>query len=638
MGKWRRVAAAIALVVAAAFVALALALHSLVDPQRVKALAHDKARAAWGRELTMGDVSVGLFPVPSVSAEDVVLSGRDGQGPLLRAHQVEARLALLELIMGRARLKRLDIDGATITLPPPGEAVPDVSPETTRRATATPQLLALTDLHLSDVTLVSGEAQARVTWHVEDASFSSSAGWRDADIDAQVSRNGQPVRIKATFADLSRVGSPAAASDGEVDLQWAQTHVALKGRIPLDHGAAQAHMHVDVKSGSLGDVFIFYALQRRPSAAFEAHFDLAGAGDRLEASNLQVALGAARGHGGFTLQLAAQPRRFDGNLSIDKLDWAQAMLDAGYPPKPKHNTGLAFNPDALAWPVVENLSSWQGTLDTDFGSLKLRNGVEMRGARLRFAFGGNRLDIDPLQADMLGGHGNAQLRFDGAKKTVKVLFDGKGVLLERWFHERGRPVPFTGGPMNVHADFTSQGDTMRDLAASATGDMTVRMGPGDWNSKHAGDREALMTNAFASEGAERVQFECVTANLPFRAGVARGRSMVGFKTAASELITSGSVDLRDESLDLHGHVRANHGVTIGLASIAGDVKIGGHLTKPEMSLDPDATPGVVARAGVAIATLGASVIGGALIEKLAPDHDDPCEKPVTKKDDGSAGR
>jgi uncharacterized protein involved in outer membrane biogenesis len=239
---------------------------------------------------------------------------------------------------------------------------------------------------------------------------------------------------------------------------------------------------------------------------------------------------------------------------------------------------------------------------------------------------------------MLGGSATGRLHFDGRTQGVKVTLDGTGLLLERWFHERGRDVPFTGGPMNVHAELASRGETVRDLAAAVTGPFIVRMGPGSWNSKHAGDTEALMTNAFASEGAERVQFECVTANLPFKSGIAHGRSIVGFQTTASELVTSGQIDLHDESIDLHGHVRAHKGVTLGLANIAGDVKIGGHLAKPEMSLDPEATPGVIARAGAAIATLGVSVLGSALLEKLAPAHADPCERPVRKKGAESAGR
>jgi uncharacterized protein involved in outer membrane biogenesis len=637
MTTWRRVAAGGALALAATVAALAVAVHALVDPERLKSLARDKARAAWSRELSVGDVSLRLFPLPSVDARDVSLSARDGTDPFLRAKRVEAHLELLALLAGKPRVKSLDVEDASVTLAPRVD-VPDVSPQATQRATATPQLLDLTDLRLANVDIVAGSADARVTWHVEEATFSADAGWRDAEIDAKVSRNGEPLTVKAKVADLSRIGAPGATSDGAVELAWKQTRVALKGRLPLDHGGAQARVHVDLESPSLGDVFAFYALERRRSAGVAAHFDANGADGRMEVSNLELSLGRAHGRGGFTLS-GKSLHHFEGRLSIDQLDWAQAAMDAGtQPPPPRRDTGLAFNPDALAWPLLAKLERWQGALDADVGSLKLRNGVELRKARFHFAFDGPRLDVDPVQAQLLGGEGTAKLRFEGPTKAVSVAFDASSLLLERWFHERGRAVPFSGGPMNIHAHFTSGGSTMRDLAASVTGSMTLRMGPGTWNSPRAGDREALMTNAFASEGAQKVRFECVTANLPFKAGIARGRSMVGFKTEASELITSGIVNLRDETVDLHGRVHAHKGVTLGLANIAGDVRIGGHLVKLEMSLDPEATPGVIARAGAAIATLGVSVIGGALIEKMDPDRADPCERPVRKKGDAEAGR
>jgi len=638
MEKWRRLAVGSALALAAALAAGAIALHALVDPERVKTLARDKARAACSRELTIGDVSVHLFPLPAVGATDVALSGRDGKSVFFRAKHVGARLDLMALLSGKARLRTLDVEDASIELEPKVD-VPDVSPETTRRATGTPQLLDLTDLSLANVDIGTGPADARTRWHIEEGSFSADRWWRDASIDVKVSRNSQPLRVRAKLADLSRVGATGATSDGEVEIDFTQTRVTLKGRIPIDHSlAAGATAHVDVKTPSLGDVFAFYALERGKSAPLEAHFDTRGADGRLEVKELDLKLGDTHARGGFTLTMSGSPRRFDGKVTLERLDWAKAMSDAGTPAPPKRDTGLAFNPDNLAWPLLAKLEGWRGVLDASLGSLKLRNGVEMRNARFHFAFDGNRLDVDPLQADLLGGKASARMRFDGERKTVKVAFDGSALLLERWFHERGRPIPFTGGPMNIHADFTAAGNTMRDLAASVTGPVTVRMGPGAWNSPHAGDREALMTNAFASEGAQKVQFECVTANLPLKAGIAHGRSMVGFKTEASELVTSGSLNLRDESIDLHGRVRANKGVTLGLAQIAGDVKIGGHLTKPEMSLDPEATPGVIARAGAAIATLGVSVIGSALIEKMAPDHADPCERPVRKKDGAEAGR
>ena len=639
MQTWRRIAVGSAAALGVAGAALAVAVHVLVDPERVKLLAREKARAAWGRELNIGDVSISLLPMPAISARDVVLSAR-GPGPaFLQARRVDAGLALLPLLLGHARLKSLDIDGANVNVPQDGAgAVPDVSPESTRRATASPQLLDLTDLRLQNVDVVTGPQGSRVNWHVREAAFSADPGWRDAEIDATVERNGEPLRVQAKVADLSRLGAAGASSDGQVELAWKQTRVTLKGLLPLDHGAAAARVHVDLKSPSLGDVFGFYALERRHSAPIEAHFDATAREQAIDVANLDLVLGKAHGRGGFSLRPFDAPRRLEGHIAIDQLDWAQAMLDAGTPAPPKRNTGLAFNPDKLAWPLLEKLERWRGALDADVGALKLRNGVELRKAKFHFAFDGARLDVDPLHAELLGGQGNGRMHFDAAKKSVKVAFDGTSLLLERWFHERGRAVPFTGGPMNVHADLASSGETMRDLAAAATGPFTLRMGPGAWNSKHAGDKEALMTNAFASEGAEKVQFECVTANFPFKAGVARGRAMVGFTTEASELITSGVVNLRDESVDLHGRVRAHKGVTLGLANIAGDVKIGGHLTKLAMALDPEATPGVIARAGAAIATLGLSIMGSALIEKMDAERDDPCEKPVRKAGGAGAGR
>ena len=118
------------------------------------------------------------------------------------------------------------------------------------------------------------------TWNITfadggEADFSAERGWRDATIDARVTRNREPLRVRAKLADLSRVGAPGAATDGEVELAFAQTQVTLKGRVPIDHALGQAALHVDLKSPSLADVFAFYALERGQSAPVEAHFDVA---------------------------------------------------------------------------------------------------------------------------------------------------------------------------------------------------------------------------------------------------------------------------------------------------------------------------------------------------------------------------
>ena len=136
------------------------------------------------------------------------------------------------------------------------------------------------------------------------------------------------------------------------------------------------------------------------------------------------------------MALFQSPRRFEGRIAVDRLDWRQASIDIGTtPPPPRRDTGLAFNPDNLSWPLLEKLERWQGSLDAQFGALRLRNGVELRGTHVRFGFDGATLDLDPVQGELLGGHGSARLHFDAAKRSVKVSFQGEGLLLERWFQK-----------------------------------------------------------------------------------------------------------------------------------------------------------------------------------------------------------
>lgn len=129
-------------------------------------------------------------------------------------------------------------------------------------------------------------------------------------------------------------------------------------------------------------------------------------------------------------------------------------------------------------------------------------------------------------------------------------------------------------------------------------------------------RQVQSQNALLPKGNQAIQIQCAAANLDFKSGRASGKNLVGARSDVSQLLTSRHVDFRDESIDLRGNVYARSGVRLGLASIASDVQIAGKLAKPTMQLDPNATPAVLARAGAAIASAGATLIGGALVDAL----------------------
>jgi hypothetical protein len=54
------------------------------------------------------------------------------------------------------------------------------------------------------------------------------------------------------------------------------------------------------------------------------------------------------------------------------------------------------------------------------------------------------------------------------------------------------------------------------------------------------------------------------------------------------------------------------------------VQVSGRLAKPTMQLDPDAKPAMIARAGAAIATAGATLLGSAVVDALEAKNN-PCE-------------
>jgi hypothetical protein len=271
----------------------------------------------------------------------------------------------------------------------------------------------------------------------------------------------------------------------------------------------------------------------------------------------------------------------------------------------------------------------KGTVELKFGRLLLPDGIELRQASGRATIEGDRLLLDPFHAQALGGTVEGTMALEGARKSVDLALAGSGVLLERWFRERHRPVHFRGGPMKIRAKIRAAGESMKALAASMTGPVSILMGPGVYDSKIAGDWEARMVN-FAADSKKEIDFECVGAALRFDSGRAKGKDIVGARSRESRLLTSGDVDLREESVDLKGRVRPKPGAGVGLSTIADDIQIAGKIRRMKVQLDPESKPTAIAKGALAIATAGISALATAASNADGPDPD-PCETVFSRK-------
>jgi hypothetical protein len=105
---------------------------------------------------------------------------------------------------------------------------------------------------------------------------------------------------------------------------------------------------------------------------------------------------------------------------------------------------------------------------------------------------------------------------------------------------------------------------------------------------------------------------------------------MGARTSASQILTGGVVDLREETLDLRGRVQPKSG-KVGLATIAGDIRIAGKIRHPHASLDPVAAPGAIVRGAAAIATAGLSLVGTAMADAEHARKNDACDAVFTMR-------
>lgn len=586
MKDWRRpavwLAAALALVAAAA----AIAFHTLLDTERIRASIQERVKRASSRDLAIGGLSLSLFPVPSVNAREVTLGpapGAAGDDEPLTAEAITAHLELLPLFRGDVRLKGLRIRNAFMK----GDA----------------------------------KAKGRARWRIEVADVDAEGDMRDVRIDATIFRNDRPVKVVGRFEDLSRLGSADAQTPGTVTLDWGRAKLTLEGRFPMARDLRGLDVRAALDAPSLEEPFAFLGLERKPKVGAELRARLRERDGGIDVTQASLALGDTRVKGDLRVGLGGKRRHVDARLDVNRLDFLRISLDTGGPGARPRGEGPLFGEDPLPWGIVRALDGAEGRIDLKAGSVKFRNGLELRNVKTQSTYQDDRLDMKSFAVEALGGSATGSLQLDADKTHFRLRMDGRELSLERWFRERGSKVPFEGGPMRIRASIAATGSSLRELASTVSGPVHVRIGPGKWASGRAGEVESMMTNVFAPANASGIDFECIGAVFPFRSGRAESRRIAAARSSASQLMTSGHIDLREEKVDLRGRVKARSGVTLGLAAIAGEIVIDGPLRKPRVKLDETAAPAAIARVGAAIATAGATLVGSALIDAATTEED-----------------
>jgi hypothetical protein len=286
--------------------------------------------------------------------------------------------------------------------------------------------------------------------------------------------------------------------------------------------------------------------------------------------------------------------------------------------------GRIFSDKSLPFPALRpldlDLAIEVGTLITDdLQWTDLLTHLHVRGGRLA---------LKPFRAGLAGGNieGEASLDVDGTVPVIVVHLTARQVELGQLVD----PTVISGGKSNLQVDLKGQGESVRALMASLTGETVLSIGAGKiqhmaahWASGDLLFQLLDVLNPLA-KSEKTTSLSCAVARFTIVDGIASTNKGLAARTDKVDVVGSGTIDLRSERLDLGIRPSPRHGVGLSLSSpFAGMTRVRGTLARPAIGIDTEGTLRTAASVGVAAATGGLSMLGEKLFDKVSADSD-PC--------------
>jgi len=271
-----------------------------------------------------------------------------------------------------------------------------------------------------------------------------------------------------------------------------------------------------------------------------------------------------------------------------------------------------------------------GTIVID--QIALAHGQTLNDARLRFGLHAGRLDVVELAGKGFGGsfvaRGVLQAQDDPARgAAVDVHAEGRDLELAPILALEGAPREVSGGRTRFTFDGKASGSSLHDWAASLDGTVLLLVGPAHLKNPPGSstailDRIGGAVNPFR-EKKGGTDLKCAVARLPVRGGVAHADRSIAMETDELGVSASGTLDLRNETLDISLKPQVRSGIPIDVAGLADVVRVSGSFRDPKVGVDPAKSAAAIARSGAIVGTGGWSLLGETLINGSA-SADSPC--------------
>jgi uncharacterized protein involved in outer membrane biogenesis len=591
--------------VALLLIGVAIAIAT-VDPKRVVAPLAARVKADTGRALAVqGPIEFKLSLEPKVVLPNVTFENAPWSKTrdMIAAKRIEAQIALLPLLSRRFEVVQFTLIDPVITLETDasgrgnwelGSRAADASGASTPGAAATGTALAVGNFEIRNGTLtyrngatgkLTRASIERMTLHARDMQAPVAVDFRGAVDDVPIALSGD-------------LGAP----DKWLREQWPYP-IALKGEV--DGKAAK----LDAK--------------------------IARSGTTTSVDDLDIAYGPIAGKGSLRIMNEASRTRYAITLAIPSLSLAD-LAAAGAAKAAPANASTASAKEASRWIIPDTplplaplaaLDS-EGTLT--IGEVKLRDGQRLQQVATRFDAHDAALGLEFSAASVLGGTVRGDVRIDARRADapgVRVALDAQNLDLPALAAAAGIKREIRGGKVRASIDIDGHGATPHRVASTMSGTILVVSGPATLGRSTVQEESALSQITGAMDPFRSVdgatELRCAVFRLPLANGVAHVDRSIAIETGKIAASASGTLDFRDETLDLSVKPQIREGIKIDVSQFASLVRIRGRFDKPGVAIDAAesaktlAALGVLGAGGGGIAAIGRALIAPAS-EAAAP--------------------
>jgi uncharacterized protein involved in outer membrane biogenesis len=406
--------------------------------------------------------------------------------------------------------------------------------------------------------------------------------------------------------------------------------IALAGDLDWSPDFSATDLRLDVDLPDLGVAGRLLGLEL-PAQPLKLAANFAGTSTAFRMRKLTGTLGPSDFSGQLSLKLAQKPE-LDVEIRSQLLDITSLSGGEAASPGAARPAGGRLIPDTplpLRW-----LDRLDGRFNVTAARTRIAN-FALQDLRLTALLRNGRLLVDPLEL-----HGPFGGRFAIRGEvipgtpgiTANLAVTARQMIFSPWTEAPEQAVKHPKGDIDVQ--LTGGGRTWRELAGSLEGRLRLVAGPGE---TPAAGLDRLLGNLWRSlvrsirgrDAPTTMKLRCLALVTDVTKGIAVTAPVLAFQTEQVNVISHGTLNLRDETVEIYLRTTPRSRIGISAGEIINPyVKIAGPLSAPGVAVD---AKGTLFSGGAAFATAGLSIVAKSLWDRMFRAKD-PCAAALEEAD------